>query len=56
MHRYIDEDRAWLRLECPVCRGWLGVPANVPRGLTAQRVARRIDAFAQRHRACGGLR
>ena len=53
MHRNIDDERAWLRLECPVCRGWLGVPAHVPRGPAAERVARRIDAFTHRHRACG---
>ncbi|MGI5236525.1 hypothetical protein [Dactylosporangium sp. CA-139066] len=57
MQRNTDHEfgdgRAWLRLECPVCEGWLGVPADVPRGPAAQRVARRIDAFTHRHRACG---
>ncbi|MER7280113.1 hypothetical protein ABT369_37310 [Dactylosporangium sp. NPDC000244] len=48
-----SEERAWLRLECPGCRGWLGIPAAVPRGPAADRVARRIDAFTHRHRACG---
>ncbi|WP_238016487.1 hypothetical protein KZZ52_54060 [Dactylosporangium sp. AC04546] len=46
-------DRSWLRLDCPVCGGWLGLPDGVPRGAAAQRAARRIDAFAHRHRACG---
>jgi hypothetical protein len=56
MHRSVEEDRDWLRLECPVCGGWLGVPARVSRGEAAQRVARRIDAFTHRHRACGRAR
>ncbi|WP_433210258.1 hypothetical protein ACQP00_47245 [Dactylosporangium sp. CS-047395] len=43
----------WLRLECPACRGWLGIPEHVPPGVAAERVARRIDAFTHRHRACG---
>jgi hypothetical protein len=49
----VDEERTWMRFECPVCRGWLGLPADVARGAPAERMARRIDAFTQRHRACG---
>jgi len=53
----VEEERTWLRLECPVCRGWLGLPGDVANGAPAQRAARRIDAFTQRHRHCGrGLR
>jgi hypothetical protein len=39
----------WLRFDCPACEGWLGVPGSVRRGARAERVARRIDAFVQRH-------
>ncbi|MGI5181142.1 hypothetical protein ACQEVZ_33045 [Dactylosporangium sp. CA-152071] len=46
-------ERHWLRLSCPGCRGWLGVPGEVPPGMVAQLVARRIDAFVQRHARCG---
>jgi hypothetical protein len=49
----VEGDRHWLRLSCPGCRGWLGVPGEVPPGPAAQLVARRIDAFVQRHLMCG---
>jgi hypothetical protein len=44
-----EDERSWLRFGCPVCGGWLGVPGDVKRGQRAERVARRIDAFVQRH-------
>lgn len=49
----VERDRRWLRMRCPGCRGWLGVPGRVPPGAAAQLVARRIDAFVQRHLMCG---
>jgi len=39
----------WLRIDCPACGAWLGVPGDTPSGPRAQRVARRIDAFLSRH-------
>ena len=50
----VDTERAWLRLGCPVCGGWLAVPGDVPEGVHAERVARRIDSFVYRHAACAG--
>jgi hypothetical protein len=44
-----EEERSWLRFSCPGCGGWLGVPGDAKRGHRAERVARRIDAFVQRH-------
>jgi hypothetical protein len=41
--------KTWLRIDCPTCDGWLGVPGDTPKGPRAQRVARRIDAFLSRH-------
>jgi hypothetical protein len=48
-----EEERSWLRFGCPSCGGWLGVPGDVQRGQRAERVARRIDAFVQRHGHAG---
>ena len=44
-----EPEPGWLRFQCPACGGWLGVPGDVRRGARAERVARRIDAFVQRH-------
>jgi hypothetical protein len=40
----------WLRLSCPVCRGWMGVPNNAEGTHREAWVARRIDVFVHRHR------
>lgn len=43
------EEQNWLRINCPACDGWLGVPGHAAKGPRAQRIARRIDAFLSRH-------
>jgi hypothetical protein len=45
----VDVAHSWLRLSCPACGAWLGVPGDVERGRRGERVARRMDAFVYRH-------
>jgi hypothetical protein len=40
----------WLRLSCPACGGWVGVPNDSEGTRREVWVARRIDVFMHRHR------